>query len=544
MTEKDMSETRFTGLAVSEGVAVAPVCLFCDERHNALPIYKVEAAEVDGEIDRLSRAIEAAAEKLEAVREDVAERIGPEEAEIFTAQKMILEDRTVREKMAGRISKDRSNVEAAVAYVLDAYEARLRNLDDEYLRERGSDIGEVKWRLLDILRDTSPGLQCADSEHCQRGRRRIIIAEELTPGLTLELDSEQTMGFVTERGGTTSHAAILARALGIPAVSGIKGIHGLVSCGTELLVDGNTGEVIVRPSEQTLSEIHSSGNTAIRMPEVVPPCPELKTLANINLSSDVEEALAVKAEGIGLYRTEFEFMAAGRVLEEEEQFDRYAAVVRAMQGRPVCFRLLDMGGDKPLPSHSTEEEDNPAMGLRGSRLLLSRPDLLRDQARALARASVYGPLSVMYPMVVEREQFLELKERFTQATAGIETGPISHGVMFEVPSACLQAAEIFEVADFGSVGTNDLIQYLFAVDRGNDRVAYDFDPDRPVFWSLLRSLVKAAAAADRPLSLCGELAGDPKYTRKIIETGIQSVSVSSRLIPDIRRAARQNSAGH
>ena len=544
MTEKDTSETHFTGLAVSEGVAVAPVCLFCDERHNALPIYKVEAAYVDEEIARLNWAIETAGKKLETVREDVAERIGPEEAEIFVAQGMILEDRTVREKMTDRISKDRSNAEAAVAYVLDAYEARLRSLDDEYMRERGSDIGEVKWRLLDILRDTSPGLQCADSENCQKGRRRIIIAEELTPGLTLELDSEQTIGFVTERGGTTSHAAILARALGIPAVSGIKGIHGLVSCGTELLVDGNNGEVIVRPSEQTRSEIQSSGKTAIRTPEVVPPCPDLKTLANINLSSDVEEALAVEAEGIGLYRTEFEFMAAGRVLEEEEQFERYADVVRAMQGRPVCFRLLDMGGDKPLPSHSTEEEDNPAMGLRGSRLLLSRPDLLRDQARALARASVYGPLSVMYPMVVEREQFLELKERFTQATAGIETGPISHGVMFEVPSACLQAAEIFEVADFGSVGTNDLIQYLFAVDRGNDRVAYDFDPDRPVFWSLLRSLVKAAAAADRPLSLCGELAGDPKYTRKIIETGIQSVSVSSRLIPDIRRAARQNSAGH
>ena len=543
MTEKDTSETHFTGLAVSEGVAVAPVCLFCDERHNALPIYKVEAAYVDEEIARLNWAIETAGKKLETVREDVAERIGPEEAEIFVAQGMILEDRTVREKMTDRISKDRSNAEAAVAYVLDAYEARLRSLDDEYMRERGSDIGEVKWRLLDILRDTSPGLQCADSENCQKGRRRIIIAEELTPGLTLELDSEQTIGFVTERGGTTSHAAILARALGIPAVSGIKGIHGLVSCGTELLVDGNNGEVIVRPSEQTRSEIQSSGKTAIRTPEVVPPCPDLKTLANINLSSDVEEALAVEAEGIGLYRTEFEFMAAGRVLEEEEQFERYADVVRAMQGRPVCFRLLDMGGDKPLPSHSTEE-DNPAMGLRGGRLLLSRPDLLNAQARALARASVYGPINVLYPMIVERDQFLELKERFTQATAGIEAGSISHGVMFEVPSACLQAAEIFEVADFGSVGTNDLIQYLFAVDRGNDRVAYDFDPDRPVFWSLLRSLVKAAAAADRPLSLCGELAGDPKYTRKIIETGIQSVSVSSRLIPDIRRAARQNSAGH
>ena len=538
MTEKDMSETRFTGLAVSEGVAVAPVCLFCDERHNALPIYKVEAAYVDEEIARLNWAIETAGKKLETVREDVAERIGPEEAEIFVAQGMILEDRTVREKMTDRISKDRSNAEAAVAYVLDAYEARLRSLDDEYMRERGSDIGEVKWRLLDILRDTSPGLQCADSENCQKGRRRIIIAEELTPGLTLELDSEQTIGFVTERGGTTSHAAILARALGIPAVSGIKGIHGLVSCGTELLVDGNNGEVIVRPSEQTRSEIQSSGKTAIRTPEVVPPCPDLKTLANINLSSDVEEALAVEAEGIGLYRTEFEFMAAGRVLEEEEQFERYADVVRAMQGRPVCFRLLDMGGDKPLPSHSTEE-DNPAMGLRGGRLLLSRPDLLNAQARALARASVYGPINVLYPMIVERDQFLELKERFTQATAGIEAGSISHGVMFEVPSACLQAVEIFEVADFGSVGTNDLIQYLFAVDRDNDLVAYDFDPDRPVFWSLLRTLAKAAAEAGRPLSLCGELAGDPKHTGKVIETGIQSVSVSPRLIPDIRRAARK-----
>jgi phosphotransferase system enzyme I (PtsI) len=272
---------------------------------------------------------------------------------------------------------------------------------------------------------------------------------------------------------------------------------------------------------------------------VVEPVEGLTVMANINQAADVTEAVEHQAEGVGLYRTEFEFFVAGRTLNEEEQFERYAAVVKAMAGRPVCFRLLDVGGDKEAPFFDLPEEDNPYLGFRGSRLLLDRLDLLRAQARALARASVLGPVDVLYPMIVDRKQFVKLKEHFLEAIADLPVGQLRHGVMFEVPSACLEARELMEVADFGSIGTNDLIQYLFAVDRNNERVAYDYTPDRPVFWSILGRIVEAAAETGRTVSVCGEVASNPHYLSKLLELGLTTLSVSPRFIPELRLAARR-----
>jgi len=261
-------------------------------------------------------------------------------------------------------------------------------------------------------------------------------------------------------------------------------------------------------------------------------------MANISRAHDAPAARTLEAEGVGLYRTEFELLAAGRVLSEDEQFERYVAVVEAMGGSPVFFRLLDLGGDKVAPFLGLPTEENPQLGLRGSRLLLARPELLRDQARALARASAYGPVHVMYPMVADVAQFQALRSAFVEAADGIETDSLQHGVMFEVPSACLQARELLEAGDFGSVGTNDLFQYLFAVDRDNDAVADDYDPDHPVLWAMLEGLARAATAAGRPLSVCGEIAGNGRYMPKLVAAGIDTVSVSTRLIPDVRRAAQ------
>ncbi|MFC1672271.1 putative PEP-binding protein, partial [Planctomycetota bacterium] len=268
------------------------------------------------------------------------------------------------------------------------------------------------------------------------------------------------------------------------------------------------------------------------------PVPGLNVMANISLSSDLSEVRGVKAEGVGLYRTEFEFMASRGLLDEDEQYEHYAAVLKAMDGAPVYFRLADLGGDKPLPFLELPKEENPYLGCRGSRLLLGHPDLLRTQARALARASVHGPVHVMYPMVVDLEQFLKLKSAFQDATRDISAGEIKHGVMFEVPSACMQAREILDVADFGSIGSNDLIQYLFAVDRNNELVAGDYRPDRPVFWTLVRQIVEAAKSAGKDLSLCGELAGDSMYIPKLVDAGVTRISVSPRLVGGVRRAAK------
>jgi len=531
------TETRFAGLPISGGIALAKVCLFNDRRHSDPSIYKVTGLGGEREKTRLRQAVAVATQRLETLATEVSDRLGPAEAQIFKAQKAILNDRALMAQMLEGINTHNLGAESTISLTLNAYEARLLALDNQYIKERASDIGEIRRRLLDALADTAPALRCGNHPHCQRGRNRIIVAEELTPSLTVELDTKLTMGFVTEHGGLTSHAAILARSLGIPAVSGIKNVHNLLSCGTELLVNGDTGEVVVWPSEETKARFRSAGSPAIRTADIPEPVPGLSVMANISRSAEVADALHNKAEGIGLYRTEFEFLMANRILNEEDQLERYASVVQAMEGRPVYFRLLDVGGDKGASFFDLPREDNPYLGFRGSRLLLARNDLLKAQARALARASIHGPVHVMYPMIVELAQFLRLKQLFCEAIAGLATGEIRHGVMFEVPSACLQARELLEAADFASIGSNDLIQYLFAVDRNNERVAYDHTPDRPVFWSLVAQLAQAAARARRPLSVCGELAGSTQFLPKLIEQGIDTVSVPPRLIPQLRLAA-------
>jgi len=527
-------EKRFKGLGISGGAAVAGVCLFRETRHDAVPAYSVTGDGVVREKERLEKATRAASERLSALAAKAAGRLGAAESNIFVAQRMMIEDPALQAQMLADIEHLGSNAETVVATSFDAYESILSEVGDENLKQRASDIAETKRRLLDELRGTVPGFQCANEPNCQRGKHRVVCAQELTPTLTMDLDPEYTLAFVTEHGGAGSHAAILARALGIPAVSGIKDIHSLLTCGTQVLVDGDRGEIIVWPQEETLRRYPAIGRAAPAQAAAVDPVPGLKVLANISRVGDVREALNARAEGIGLYRTEFEFLAADRILDEEEQLEQYAEVVRAMAGRPVTFRLLDLGGDKSAAFLDLPAEENPYLGLRGSRLLLRRPDLFEPQARALALASQFGPVNVLYPMIVEVDQFKALREAFDRATADIPGSDIRHGVMFEVPSLCLQAREVFEVADFGSIGTNDLIQYLFAVDRNNELVAYDYDPDRPALWALIRLIAEAATEAGRPLSVCGEMAGNPAYVARLTALGIDTVSVSPRLIPVVR----------
>ena len=530
------AEKVLRGLALSGGRALAQVCRLSENRHTGLEIRRIQHVDVEREVERLARATEIVGERLEALRTETLAKIGKAEAEIFNAQRTILTGASLQARMVSFVRENQTNVEAGVAAVLDSYESRLREMDDEILRDRASDIGEIRQRLLDALTKTTPGFQCAQEDHCRRGRNRIVVAEELTPGLTMELDAAHTVGFVTGRGGANSHAAILARALGIPAVSGIPGVE-TISCGTELFVDGDAGEVIVWPVAET-RERQAAGRSSPPYPEPVDPVIGLQVMANISRADDVRLARAEKAEGIGLYRTEFEFIAAGRPLSEDEQLERYAAVVRTMDGRPVTFRMLDVGGEKPLPFLRHPVEANPALGLRGSRVLARHPELLDVQARAITRAAAFGPVQVMYPVVIDLEQFRQLRESFRAATRDLAGDAIPQGVMFEVPSACLQAEEILAEADFGSVGTNDLTQYLFAVDRDNDLVADDYQPDRPVFWSLLGRIAEAAAKSRRPLSICGEMAGRPEFALRFRELGVDALSVSPRLIPGVRRALR------
>lgn len=537
------NEIRLRGVPISPGVAVAQACLFNESRHNRLTPVVIADHEVDREVARLYRALDTAGVRLAQIRERVARELGPTEAEIFLAQRLMIDDRTMHERMVAAIRTDKAGAEMAVMVVLDAFEARLGSMGDAYLRERASDVGEVKRRVLDALAETRPGLRCEGADHCQRGRERVVVAAELTPSLTVDLDTEHLRGFVTEHGGATSHASILARALGIPAVSGVSGIHSQVACGTPVFVNGDTGEVILWPRPETLALYQRRFEAARALAEAAEPVPGLTVLANISVVSEAALARRMKAEGIGLYRTEFEFMSLGRVLTEDEQFQRYVSLVKAMSGQPVYIRLLDLGGDKPAPYLELGAEINPALGLRGARLLAQRPGLFETQARAIARASVSGPVHVTYPMIVDVAQFIALRASFLAAIEGLPCGDIRHGVMLEVPSACLDAEALLREADFASIGTNDLYQYLFAIDRNSELVAYDFRLDHPVFWKMLAIVVAAAKQAGKPLSVCGEMAGWPEYVLRLQALGITTVSVSPRFISVVRRTAAGGAPG-
>ncbi len=536
MSARIDNETRFQGLPISPGVTVARVCLFRQARHEAIPEYTVSGEAKEEEKKRLDEAVKTVLDRLEGLHDVVQERVGSAEAEIFSVQRMILDDPSLREQLAEAIDHGR-NAEVAVKQIFEAYESRMRELDNGYQAERAGDIGELKRRLLGELVQTTSAFACEADPHCQRGKKRIVVTEELTPSIALEMNTEDIRGLVTERGGRTSHAAILARGLGIPAVSGIPHIHDLVACGTKVLVDGESGEVVVWPSEQTLAGVEMRVPAEVEEPSE--PVEGLRVLANLSIAEETDIARRHRAEGVGLYRTEMEFFAADRLLDEDEQAERYVRVVRAMEGRPVAFRLLDLGGDKPSPLFEFPPEDNPSLGLRGLRYLLKHPDLLTSQARALARASGEGPVQIMYPMVTGAEQFEQARKIVDEAVGEVDHGRIEHGPMFEVPSAIRDADRLLAGADFASVGSNDLLQYLFAVDRNNVHVAEDYVPDQPAFWQALEDVVRAAGKAGVPISICGELAADPAYVRRLMDMGFETVSVSVRLIPGIRRAARE-----
>ncbi len=533
------SEKRLKALPISDGVACAPVRLIQRDSGEYVPRYHLSASDIPDEKARLRQALQDAAVALDAVIKQVEQRVGHVQANIFLAQKMIALDEMLVQEAESLIEKQRLNAESACADVLESYESRLSELDNDYLKDRASDIGEVRRRILEMLRRGTDETTAIEKGDSIGNEPRIVIAEELMPGETITLNAINTAGFVTERGGPASHVAILARALGIPAISGISGLMRQVSPDDRALINGATGELILNPTRQTLNLYPALGRGARLRMQTAPPVPGFTVYANINTAEEVDLALEMDAEGIGLYRTEFEFILADRILSEDEQYERYAQVVRRMAGKPVGLRLADLGGDKAARFLKLPVEENPALGYRGARLLLGQPELLAVQARAVARASQLGPVQVIYPMVVDEQQFLKLRAQFMQSIVDIEAGAIQHGVMFEVPSACICARSILEVADFGSIGTNDLVQYLFAVDRDNGLVSDDYNPDKPAFWEIIEHIAATAATLERPLAICGEMGGQPQFLPKLIARGIRSVSVSPRLIGLARITARR-----
>lgn len=529
------TEVTLSGVPLSPGVAVGRACLHRYRRmgRNAAGDegQAPESRRLQAALDRMIRHMQELARQADA-------RLGSEEAGIFVVYRLVLEDQGLRRRLFEAVEVDGLGAEAAVVAQLDLFKVGLEAAQSEYLRTRAADISMLQRGLLDGLRGVVSCLSCKDIPHCDVGRcvlgnDHILVDRELSASLPLEVD-DHTRGFLLERGGPNAHALILARALQLPAVGGLRGLPDAIPLLARILINGDTGEVVLNPSADTLAR-HGQGPTKaesrLQGSTVIP---GLRVMANIGRAVDVHQALAVGAEGIGLYRTEIEPLMKARLLAETEQVACYAGVLEAMGDRPVCIRLLDLGGDKDSACVGMPRE-----GRRGAGLLLAHPQLLRPQARALARAAARRPIHVLYPMIVDAEQFRSLRALFEDAIAGLPGAHLRHGVLFEVPAACLQARQILEQADFACIGTNDLIQFLFAEDRsqggGDGHLRYE---SHPVLWGLIEDLSRTARALGRPLSLCGELASDPRYTARILQVGIAQISANVGRIAAVRRTAQ------
>ena len=530
-----MPEIKLQGTPLSPGIALGKACFYWQAaRHPD----KVVGSTQD-QATRLQNALAWMDQRLEMLAQKADARLDQETAAIFRMHRLMLESESLRQQFFEALTVAGVSAEQVIEDQLAPYQAQLLTADDSYLRERAADLAELKQGLLGCLQGMESWLRCKDSAACKPnqcllGEAHILVAPELRLDLMIEVDQPTTKGFLVRQGGRNSHAAIVARALKIPAVSAIDNLNRLVALDATILIDGDSGEVTLNPSAGTLRRYRQKLKSARCPQAVIGPVSELKVLATIDHFADYRKALAVQADGIGLYRTEMEALREGRLLDEAEQKRHYRAIAKAMKDKPVYIRLLDFGADKSAPWLALPRGDNPALGCRGARLLLAHPEWLRAQARALSRVARRYPIHVVYPTIIDCEQYLSLRRLFDSLTTDLTPGRLLHGVMFEVPSACLQARRLFEIVDFGCIGTNDLVQYLFAVDRAHDDHNHLFD--HPVLWSLLETLSNAAVAAGKPLSICGELTSNPNFMRRIIELGIKIVSTYSGCIGAVRRA--------
>ena len=541
--EQDLPiETRLTGIPLSPGVAVGRPCFFSSYPDTPDPSSSTVASD---EIERLRASMHRIAGQRAALAGETAAVLGREHADIFEAQRLILDDPCLQDQLADVIESECCSATRAVSSVLGLYQAELSASDSVYLQQRADDIGEIRDALLGDLNRTHACRRCRESvncsiEHCRLGNDHILVGEEIGASLPIETDSHTT-GFIVDRAGANSHAVILARALHRPVVGNISDLPDAIPIQSQILIDGDKGEVIINPSPDTLTHYRTRRLQSGRRVQTSSPVQALQVMANISLSTDVDDVLAAGAEGVGLYRTEMEMLAAGRPLGEDEQAARYSKVVKAMAGRPVYIRLLDLHHDKGAAWAGNLQSQDPAPGKACEHMLLARPELLRNQARALARASAHGPIRVVYPMISTLEQFLSLRRKFDQAASDLPVQEIQHGVLFEVPAACLDAPRIMQNADFGCIGTNDLIQYLFGMDRTVADVASHraLECDN-VLWELIGELTRTALNLGKAMTVCGELAGNPDLTDRLMRCGITAVSANPANVAAIRQSAKDS----
>ena len=526
------------GIAASDGIGIAPAYLLVDPD---LSYDKVKVDDTAAEYARVEQAFQDSIEELTQIKENAKDRLGEEGLGVFDAHIAILSDPEMLGQIKDDIENNHTGAEEAVDKVTTAFADMLAAMtDNAYMQERAADVKDVAKRAMShLLGKQLPNIAGINSPV-------VIVAHEITPSDTSQMDAKFVKGIVTDLGGRTSHAAIMSRTLRIPAIVGSNEVTTSVEHGQMMIVDGLNGDAIIDPSDDQVKEYEAKAEAfeaeraewakLVDAPSVSKDGKEFEIAANIGTPDDTEDAVKQGADGVGLFRSEFLYMDNDHMPGEDEQFEAYKKAVVGMNGKPVVVRTMDIGGDKPLDYMPLPKEENPFLGYRAIRICLDRPELFKTQLRALVRASEFGPVSIMFPMIATVAELRQAKAIFEEAKAEVQKDhpglgdDVKIGMMIEIPLAALNAAQLAKEVDFFSIGTNDLIQYSFAADRGNEAVSYLYQPLNPAFLSLVKHVITSAHENGAKAAMCGEMAGDEMALPLLMGMGLDEYSMSATSI--------------
>ncbi len=537
----------YKGIAGSEGIGIGKVVII--EEHEVV-IEDRTISDTEAEINRVREGIEKFVADTTAMADKMEATVGAKDADILRGHIMLLQDPTIEEQIVDLINNEKVNAEKALDQVLEQTAELFSQIPDELLQQRATDLRDIKGRILKILL----GIEEQDISEVPEGT--VLVARDLTPSMTAGIIPEKIAGVLTEVGGRTSHSAILARAMEIPAVLSIEGICSQVKNGDTVVLNGTTGEAIVNPDEETIAvyekmlEDYRKERELLKQytgkPTVSKDGTKVELVCNIGKPEDAKKAVECDGEGIGLFRTEFLFMDRDTIPTEEEQFEAYKSVAETMAEKPVIIRTLDIGGDKEIPYLGLEKEENPFLGFRAIRFCLQRRDIYETQLRALVRASAYGRIKVMIPLVTGVDELRQVKAIVADImkeydAAGVEYNKkLQIGVMMETPAACLMADVLAKEADFFSIGTNDLTGYTMAVDRGNAKVAYLYSAYNPAVLRAIKRIIECGKQEGIMVGMCGEAAADPKLIPLLLAFGLDEFSVSATSVLKTRKNISEN----
>ncbi len=536
-----------SGILVSPGIAFGKALLL-KEDEIVINRKKISPDQVDQEVERFLAGRAKASAQLEVIKTKAGETFGEEKEAIFEGHIMLLEDEELEQEIIALIKDEHASADAAAFSVIEGQAKALEELDDEYLKERAADVRDIGKRLLrNILDMTIVDLSSIQDEV-------ILVATDLTASETAQLNLNKVLGFITDLGGRTSHTSIMARSLELPAIVGTSDVTKQVKNDDYLILDAVNNKIYVNPTADVIDELKAVQNQYISekdeltklkdLPAITLDGHQVEVCANIGTVRDVAGAERNGAEGVGLYRTEFLFMDRDSLPTEEEQFQAYKAVAEAMGSQAVIVRTMDIGGDKDLPYMNLPKEENPFLGWRAIRICLDRKEILHDQLKGILRASAFGKLRIMFPMIISVEEVRELKAELEMLKAQLrEKGQafdetIEVGVMVETPAAAVIAHHLAKEVDFFSIGTNDLTQYTLAVDRGNELISHLYNPMSPSVLGLIKQVIDASHAAGKWTGMCGELAGDERATLLLLGMGLDEFSMSAISIPRIKKIIR------